>query len=61
MRKLFFVRHGQTAQEYTDRCISQTDILLDQIRRELMGIWQHGVDVLPQSMSFRKIYEVNLA
>lgn len=37
MRKLFFVRHGQTAQEYTDRCISQTDILLDAVGREQAG------------------------
>lgn len=37
MRKIFFVRHGQTAQKYTDRCISQTDILLDAVGSEQAG------------------------
>ena len=34
MRKVYVVRHGQIAQEYTDRCISRTDILLDAVGRE---------------------------
>lgn len=42
MRRLFFVRHGQIAQEYTDRCISRTDFLLDMTGREqavALGKW----------------------
>lgn len=34
MRKIYVVRHGQIAQEYTDRCISRTDILLDAVGKE---------------------------